>query len=118
MCSSLAGTHTKHPTDTIDEQTGLITKSDVGRPFSPDLKNGMVDNSDVCATSDDLCRLGIPRAGVLRLPDGRNRMCIRTSGALTSHISAMAWSGRWKTASASQTTQPSIYEQGHSAASR
>jgi uncharacterized protein (TIGR03437 family) len=104
--------YTKHPTDTIGEQTGLITKSDVGRAFSPDLKTWTVDTSDVCATSGDLCRLGIPRAGVLRLPDGRNRMYINAFGGLSSYISTdgVVWTLESGLRLAEDPT--SIYEQG------
>jgi uncharacterized protein (TIGR03437 family) len=104
--------YTKHPTDTIGEQEGLIGKSDVGRAFSPDLKTWTVDTGDVCATSGDLCRLGIPRAGVLRLPDGRNRMYIRIGGGLTSYISTdgVVWTLENGIRLADDPT--SIYEQG------
>jgi len=105
--------YTKHATDTVGEQTGLIGKSDVGRAISTDLKTWTVDTGDVCATSGDLCRLGIPRAGVLRLPDGRNRMYINAFGGLTSYISpdGMVWTLENGLRFAEDPT--SIYEQGN-----
>jgi uncharacterized protein (TIGR03437 family) len=103
--------YTKHPTDTIGEQD-FVQKTDVGRAFSTDLKTWTVDTGDVCATSGDLCRLGIPRAGVLRLPDGRNRMYINAFGGLSSYISTdgVVWALENGLRFAADPT--SIYEQG------